>query len=107
MTGGGFGGCVVALVPHGLVEAVQRAKTPPDSNGRRPGCCRPNRSTAAHHPLAFWSGTLAIVAGVLAHIPMFVCASHMGYQMAGMEMDAPMLAGMALIPLGCCWPPTA
>jgi putative MFS transporter len=53
-----------------------------------------------HHPLAFWSGTLAIVAGVLAHIPMFVCASHMGYQMAGMEMDAPMLAGMALIPLG-------
>jgi putative MFS transporter len=53
-----------------------------------------------HHPLAFWSGTLAIVAGVLAHIPMFVCASHMGYQMAGMAMDAPMLAGMALIPLG-------
>jgi putative MFS transporter len=53
-----------------------------------------------HHPFAFWSGTLAIVAGVLAHIPMFVCASHMGYQMAGMEMDAPMLAGMALIPLG-------
>jgi putative MFS transporter len=53
-----------------------------------------------HHPLAFWSGTLAIVAGVLAHIPMFVCASHMGYQMAGMEMDLPMLFGMALIPLG-------
>jgi putative MFS transporter len=53
-----------------------------------------------HHPLAFWSGTLAIVAGVLAHIPMFACASHMGYQMNGMEMDAPMLFGMALIPLG-------
>jgi putative MFS transporter len=53
-----------------------------------------------HHPLAFWCGTLAIVAGVLAHIPMFVCASHMGYRMVGMPMDAPMLAGMALIPLG-------
>jgi putative MFS transporter len=53
-----------------------------------------------HHPIAFWSGTLALVAGVLAHIPMFVCASHMGYRMAGMEMDGPMLAGMALIPLG-------
>jgi putative MFS transporter len=53
-----------------------------------------------HHPVAFWLGTLAIVAGVLAHIPMFVCASHMGYRMAGMEMDAAMLAGMALIPLG-------
>lgn len=53
-----------------------------------------------HHPLAFWSGTLAIVAGVLAHVPMFVCASHMGYRMVGMPMDVPMLAGMALIPPG-------
>jgi putative MFS transporter len=31
---------------------------------------------------------------------MFICASHMGYRMAGMEMDAMMLSGMALIPLG-------
>ena len=53
-----------------------------------------------HHPIAFWTGTLALVAGVLAHIPMFVCASHMGYRMVGMPMDAPMMAGMALIPLG-------
>jgi putative MFS transporter len=59
-----------------------------------------SHSPTFHHPLAFWSGTLAIVAGVLAHIPMFVCASHMAYQMNGMEMDAPMLFGMALIPLG-------
>ena len=55
---------------------------------------------ALHHPFAFWSGTAAIVAGVLAHIPMVVCASLMGYRMVGMEMDAMMLAGMALIPLG-------
>jgi putative MFS transporter len=55
---------------------------------------------ALHHPLAFWCGTLAIVAGVLAHIPMFICASHMGYRMAGMQMDAMMLLGMALIPAG-------
>jgi putative MFS transporter len=53
-----------------------------------------------HNPPAFWLGTLAIVAGVLAHVPMFVCASHMGYRMAGMAMDAWMLAGMALIPAG-------
>jgi putative MFS transporter len=53
-----------------------------------------------HHPFAFWAGTAAIVAGVLAHIPMFVCASHMGYRMVGMKMDAMMLAGMGLIPLG-------
>jgi len=55
---------------------------------------------ALHHPVAFWCGTLAVVAGVLAHIPMFICASHMGYRMVGMEMDAMMLIGMALIPLG-------
>src|SRR6059058_1606939 len=55
---------------------------------------------AMHSPMAFWIGTLAIVAGVLAHVPMFICASHMGYRMAGMAMDAPMLAGMALIPAG-------
>lgn len=55
---------------------------------------------AMHNPLAFWLGTLAIVAGVLAHVPMFICASHMGYRMAGMKMDAYMLAGMALIPAG-------
>jgi putative MFS transporter len=53
-----------------------------------------------HHPFAFWCGTLAVVAGVLAHIPMFICASHMGYRMVGMEMDAMMLSGMALIPVG-------
>jgi putative MFS transporter len=53
-----------------------------------------------HNPFAFWLGTLAIVAGVLAHVPMFICASHMGYRMAGMQMDAAMLAGMALIPAG-------
>ena len=53
-----------------------------------------------HSAIAFWTGTLAIVAGVLAHVPMFICASHMGYRMAGMPMDASMLAGMALIPAG-------
>jgi MFS transporter, putative metabolite:H+ symporter len=53
-----------------------------------------------HHPIAFWLGTSAIVAGVLAHIPMFICAAGMDYQMAGMEMDWTMLVGMALIPIG-------
>lgn len=53
-----------------------------------------------HHPIAFWLGCAAIVAGVLSHIPMFICAAGMDYQMAGMEMDAAMLIGMALIPLG-------
>lgn len=53
-----------------------------------------------HHPVAFWLGCAAIVAGVLAHMPMFVCAAEMGYEMVGMPMDATMLVGMALIPAG-------
>lgn len=53
-----------------------------------------------HHPVAFWLGCAAIVAGVLAHIPMFLCAAEMHYEMVDMPMDTPMLIGMALIPLG-------
>ncbi|MES2831001.1 MAG: MFS transporter [Pseudomonadota bacterium] len=53
-----------------------------------------------HHPLAFWLGCAALTGGVLAHLPMFIHASHMGYQMVGMPMDTTMLIGMAVIPLG-------
>ncbi len=55
-----------------------------------------------HHPIAFVLGCLALTIGVLAHIPMFVASAPMGYHMAGMPMDATMLIGMALIPLGLC-----
>ncbi|WP_292044219.1 galactokinase [Massilia sp. UBA6681] len=44
MTGGGFGGCVVALVPHDLVdaarEAVQRAYTAPNGGSATIYVCR-------------------------------------------------------------------
>ena len=53
-----------------------------------------------HHPLAFWLGCCALIAGVLAHLPMFLMGAHNGYRMAGMAMDATMLTGMALIPFG-------
>ncbi|MDB5764324.1 MAG: transporter [Herminiimonas sp.] len=53
-----------------------------------------------HHPVAFWLGCAALTSGVLAHLPMFIHASHMGYRMAGMPMDAAMLLGMAMIPAG-------
>ncbi len=53
-----------------------------------------------HHPLAFWFGCCALIAGVFAHMPMFLMASNNGYRMAGMPMDNIMLTGMALIPLG-------
>lgn len=41
-----------------------------------------------------------LVAGVLAHGPMFAMSAHTHYRMVGMPMDATMLTGMALIPLG-------
>lgn len=53
-----------------------------------------------YHPLAFWLGCLGITLGVLAHVPMFIHASHMNYHMVGMPMDSNMLIGMGLIPLG-------
>jgi putative MFS transporter len=53
-----------------------------------------------HHPLAFWIGCLAVIAGVCAHLPMFLMAAPMHYHLAGMPMDDTMLIGMALIPLG-------
>jgi putative MFS transporter len=52
------------------------------------------------HPLAFWTGFAACVAGVALHLPMYAHASHMGYHMAGMPMDAPMMIGMGLIVVG-------
>ena len=53
-----------------------------------------------HHPVLFWFGCAALVAGVLAHIPMFLMASSDGYRMVGMPMDNTMLTGMFLIPSG-------
>jgi len=48
-------------------------------------------------PPAFWLGSLAVVAGVLLHLPMFLMARAMHYRLAGMPMESGMLWGMALI----------
>lgn len=53
-----------------------------------------------HHPLAFWLGCAAIVIGVMAHLPMFVMGAAAHYRLAGMPINASMLIGMAVIPLG-------
>ena len=53
-----------------------------------------------HHPLAFWLGCVAVAAGVLLHMPMYLMAAPMHYRLAGMAMDVPMAVGMALIPCG-------
>ncbi|MGH8030725.1 MAG: MFS transporter, partial [Arenimonas sp.] len=63
------------------------------------GGTRP-RSLGFHHPVAVWTGCVLIVAGVLAHAPMFWMGRNMGFRLVGMPMDATMLIGMAMIPLG-------
>jgi putative MFS transporter len=52
---------------------------------------------AFHRPWAFQIGTLAMVAGVMAHVPMFVHSRHTHYHMAGMPMTGLEIAGMGLI----------
>lgn len=51
-------------------------------------------------PLAFWLGTIALSVGTFLHIPMFVHAAHMGYQLVGMPIDGWMILGMILIVVG-------
>ncbi len=46
---------------------------------------------------AFWIGSLIVAVGVGLHLPMFLMAKDMDYQLAGMPMDNGMLWGMALI----------
>ncbi|HSH61850.1 MAG TPA: MFS transporter [Acidimicrobiales bacterium] len=53
-----------------------------------------------HHPAAFWLGTAAVTAGVVLHLPMYLGSRDMGYELAGMAVDGPMKAGMALILAG-------
>lgn len=53
-----------------------------------------------HRPFVFWLGCALLIAGVLSHVPMFLMGAHTHYRLVGMPMDAGMLVGMALIPLG-------
>jgi putative MFS transporter len=55
---------------------------------------------AFHHPLAFWSGCLLVLTGVLAHVPMFLMGQHTHWQMVGMPMSLEMWIGMGVIPVG-------
>jgi putative MFS transporter len=53
-----------------------------------------------HRPGAFWFGIVAVTAGVILHLPMFLNSREMDYKLVGMGMDAPMRIGMALILIG-------
>jgi MFS transporter, putative metabolite:H+ symporter len=50
--------------------------------------------------LAFWAGCAAVSGGVLAHLPMFLMGRNTHYVLAGMPMDAGMIAGMFAIVAG-------
>lgn len=52
------------------------------------------------HRAIFWAGAIAVTAGVILHLPMYVEARDMGYRLAGMPVDPIMTAGMVLIVLG-------
>jgi putative MFS transporter len=49
---------------------------------------------------AFWTGLVAVIAGVILHLPMYVQARDMSYHLAGMPLDTGMLVGMVLIVAG-------
>ena len=52
------------------------------------------------HRGAFWAGVIAVIVGVVLHLPMYLQASDIGYRLAGMPLDASMLVGMVLIVAG-------
>ena len=45
----------------------------------------------------FWAGVVAVITGVVLHLPMYIQASDMGFRLAGMPLDASMVFGMVLI----------
>ena len=53
-----------------------------------------------YHPVAFWAGTTAVIAGVLAHLPMYLQAADVNFRMAGMTASPLMTGGMVAIVVG-------
>ena len=53
-----------------------------------------------HHPEAFWFGVVAVIVGVLLHLPMYLHGRNNGYRLVGMPMDLSMGIGMFSIVVG-------
>jgi MFS transporter, putative metabolite:H+ symporter len=56
--------------------------------------------TAFEHRGIYWAGVLAVVTGVVLHLPMYYEGRDMGFRLVGMPVDLPMIAGMVLIVIG-------
>ena len=52
------------------------------------------------HPSFFWLGAVAVSAGVVLHLPMYIRAAAMNFHLAGMPFDPEMFIGMVLIVAG-------
>lgn len=53
-----------------------------------------------HHAGAFWFGVIAVTAGTLMHLPMYLMGSTTGYRLVGMPMGLGMQLGMLAIIVG-------
>jgi MFS transporter, putative metabolite:H+ symporter len=58
------------------------------------------RATAFEHRGIYWAGVLAVVTGVVLHLPMYYEGRDMGFRLVGMPVDLAMIAGMVLIVIG-------
>lgn len=58
------------------------------------------RPDVAARPTFFWLGIVAVTTGVILHLPMWLSASKMHYQLVGMPMGTGMYIGMGLIVVG-------
>jgi MFS transporter, putative metabolite:H+ symporter len=56
--------------------------------------------TAFEHRGIYWAGVVAVIAGVILHLPMYYEGRGMGFRLVGMPVDLPMIAGMVLIVIG-------
>jgi putative MFS transporter len=70
-----------------LPDTTTTAAADADRGGRR-------------HAGAFWAGVGLTTVGVVLHLPMYLGAREMHYQLAGMKMDTGMAAGMVAIVAG-------
>jgi putative MFS transporter len=52
------------------------------------------------HPVAFWSGVIAVITGTLMQLPAYFNAADMDYMLDGMGFDTTMSVGMALMIIG-------
>jgi MFS transporter, putative metabolite:H+ symporter len=58
------------------------------------------RGTAFEHRGIYWAGVLAVVTGVILHLPVYYEGRDIGFRLVGMPVDLAMIAGMLLIVIG-------